>query len=235
MCVSRRPEHRHRRRLWIGQSVRLPLHREVCEFVATSDLFSISCSEVGKEINEGVEESRASWALTERNKVASLKLNFWPFDLWGYQTSVFVGSGSVYSLYPGLSWLNGRTFASFPSAGQTQALPRPLASCDQHPLLPRRQIRDQHRRRRLQVTRSPINNTTMHSGEIKLIKLFLFSLTTKTRCCDGRMNLGFHTCVFIDGFGVKHLLNRFLQQLQSHLFSTCFCCEPVNVIQSAHC
>lgn len=40
----------------------------------------------------------------------------------------------------------------FLSAGQTQALPRPLGSCDQHPLLPRRQARDQHRRRRLQVS-----------------------------------------------------------------------------------
>lgn len=29
--VSRRPERRHRRRPGIGQTVRLPVHREVCE------------------------------------------------------------------------------------------------------------------------------------------------------------------------------------------------------------
>lgn len=42
VCVSRRPEHRHWRRLWISQTVRLPLHREVCEsltFLFLTDSF----------------------------------------------------------------------------------------------------------------------------------------------------------------------------------------------------
>lgn len=59
-------------------------------------------------------------------------------------------------------------------SGQTQALPWSLASCDQHPLLLRWQICDQHRRRWLQVINTTADLWRLVKGEI----LFCFHKLT---------------------------------------------------------
>lgn len=62
----------------------------------------------------------------------------------------------------------------FVISGQTQALPRPLASCDQHPLLPRWQVCDQRRTRRLQVNFKNTRPSRRNSTPTKLF--FLVSI-----------------------------------------------------------